>query len=87
MLTLDHTLRPVPRLARLEANTVESGCSGVAGAFRYEVAMAIGGPSLLRAVDRNAFIAASRLRYRRRIADGPGRRARHTADMLEQAPP
>ena len=87
MLTLDHTLRPVPWLARFEANTFESGCSGVAGAFRYEAAMATAGSSLLRPMDRNTFIAPGRPGYCRRIADGPGRQVRHAADMLEQAPP
>lgn len=84
MLAVDHTLRPV---FRLEVNTVESGCGGVAGAFRYEVAMAIGGPSLLRAVNRNAFIAPGRTGCGRRISDGWDRQARYPVDMLEQALP
>ena len=84
MLALDHTLRPAPRL---EADTVESGCSGVAGAFGYEAAMAIGWLSLLRAVDRNAFIAPGRLDCCCRIAAGPGRQARHAADAPERALP
>ena len=84
MLALDHTLRPVPRL---EVNTVESGCSGVAGAFRYEAAMATGGPNLPQAVNRNAFIAPGKTDCRHRIVDRPDRQARHAADVLEQALP
>ena len=46
MLALDRTLRPV---LRLEVGTVEPGCRGVAGAFRWEpandeIAMATGAP-------------------------------------------
>lgn len=87
MLALEHTLRPV---SRLEVNTVESGYGGVAGAFRYEAAMATGGISLLptvRAVDRSAFTAPVKTGCYRRIADGPDRQARRVADMLERALP
>ena len=39
MLALERGLRPAPRL---EIDTVESSRCGVAGAFRYEAAMATG---------------------------------------------
>ena len=87
MLALDHTLRPVPRLARLETNTVGSGCGGVADAFGYEAAMAIGGLNLLRAVDRNAFTARGGTGRCHLHAGEPDRQAWHAADMLEQALP
>lgn len=74
-------------LIQLEVNTVESGCGGEAVAFRYEVAMAIGGPSLLQAVNRNAFIAPGGTGCGRRISDGSDRQARYPVDMLEQALP
>ena len=56
MLALERRLRPV---SQLEVDTVESGCYGVAGAFRYwaakdETAMATGGlnlPPTVRAAD------------------------------------
>ena len=57
------------------------------GAFRYEAAMATGGPNLLQAVNRNAFIAPGMTGCRRRIVDRPDRQARHAADVLEQALP
>ena len=88
MLALEHSLRRMPQL---EVNTVESGCGGMAGAFRYEAAMAVGGLSLVpavravRAADRNAFIVPNRTSSCRRIADGPGRRTWYAADVLEQA--
>ena len=52
MLALERRLRPV---SRLEVDTVELGCYGVAGAFRYqaangETAMATGGPDFAPAV-------------------------------------
>ena len=48
MLTFTRTLRPVPQL---EVDSVESSCRGVAGAFRYEAAMATGGPDFLMTAD------------------------------------
>lgn len=57
------------------------------GAFRYEAAMATGGPNLLQAVTRNAFIAPGMTGCRHRIVDRPDRQARHAADVLEQALP
>lgn len=52
MLTLERTLRPAPRL---EADTAESSCRGMAGAFRHEAAndetaMGTGGLNLPPAV-------------------------------------
>ncbi len=87
MLAAEHTLRRVPQL---EVNTVESGCGGATGAFRYEAAMAIGGLNLrpaVRAADRNASVFPDRTSNCRRIADGPGRQKWHAADVLEQALP
>ena len=83
MLAPEHTLR---RMSQLEVNTVESGCGGKAGAFRYEAAMATGGLNL-RPADRSAFIVPDRTSCYRRIADGPGRQTWRAADMLEQAFP
>ena len=83
MLALEHTLR---RMSQLEVNTVESGCGGKAGAFRYEAAMATGGLNLLPA-DRSAFIVPDRTSCRQQIADGPDPQTWHAADVLEQALP
>lgn len=63
MLAFERGLRPAPRL---EADTVESSCRGVAGAFRYEAAngettMATGGPHFppaARTADPNGFVVA-----------------------------
>lgn len=87
MLAPEPTLRPVPQL---EVDTVESSCRGMAGGFRYEEAMATGGPNLppaVQAADRNALIVAGGTRCRHRIADESTRRARHAVIVLEQALP
>jgi Fe-S oxidoreductase len=77
----------------LEAETVESSCCGMAGAFGYgadthAVSMAMGELSLLPAVRRAApdtTIAADGFSCRHQIRDGAGREARHVARILREA--
>ena len=87
MLAPEHTLT---RVLQLDVNTVESGCGGATGTFRYEAAMAISGLNLLPAVwaaGRNAFIVPDRTSSCRRIVDGSDRQTWYAADVLEQALP
>ena len=92
MPALERTLRLVPGL---EVETVASSCCGMAGAFGYEAAnyetsMAMGELDLLpavRAADRDTIIVAGGTSCRHQIADGTDRRARHVANVLEQALP
>ena len=92
MPALESTLRLVPGL---DVVTVASSCCGMAGAFGYEAAsydtsMAMGELNLLpavRATDRDTIIVAGGTSCRHQIADGTGRRARHVANVLEQALP
>jgi Fe-S oxidoreductase len=77
----------------LEAETVESSCCGMAGAFGYgadthAVSLAMGELSLLPAVRRAAAdttIAADGFSCRHQIRDGTGREALHVARILRQA--
>lgn len=71
-------------------SAIASGCCGMAGAFgyqkeHYQVSMKVAELSLLPAI-RDAspedIVAASGTSCRHQIADGSGRRARHTAEIL-----
>ena len=92
MPALERTLRLVPEL---EVETIASSCCGMAGAFgyesaSYEISMAMGELDLLpavRAAARDTIIVAGGTSCRHQIADGTGRRARHVANVLEQALP
>ena len=84
MLALDHTLRPVPRL---EVNTVESGCNGVAGRLPVRGSDGDRWAKSPAGSELEAFIAPGMTGCRHRIVDRPDRQARHAADVLEQALP
>jgi FAD/FMN-containing dehydrogenase/Fe-S oxidoreductase len=79
--------------AGLEAAPTNAGCCGMAGSFgyeageRYEVSMAIGERVLLPAVRGSAqdtIVVADGFSCRTQIAAGTGRRALHTAEVLQQ---
>ncbi|MEZ5318272.1 MAG: 4Fe-4S dicluster domain-containing protein [Vicinamibacterales bacterium] len=71
----------------------ESGCCGMAGAFgferdHYDVSMAIGERALLPAVRRAAadrIVMADGFSCREQIAQATGRRAKHLAEVLDDA--
>jgi Fe-S oxidoreductase len=78
--------------AGLDATVLNSGCCGLAGSFgyeageRYEVSMAIGERVLLPAVrqaDADTLLVADGFSCRTQIAAGTGRRALHTAEVLQ----
>ncbi len=80
--------------AGLEATLLNAGCCGLAGSFgyeageRYEVSMRIGERVLLpavRAAERDALLVADGFSCRTQIAAGTGRRALHTAEVLQLA--
>jgi Fe-S oxidoreductase len=80
-------LRLVPRL---EVETIESSCCGMAGSFGYhaetiDVSLAMGELSLLPAVRKapaDAIIVADGTSCRHQIKDGTGRDAVHVARVL-----
>ena len=77
----------------LRAETIQSSCCGMAGAFGYraetiEVSRAMGELSLLpavRAAAPDALIVANGTSCRHQIADGAGRQALHIAEVLDRA--
>ncbi|MEM9249706.1 MAG: FAD-linked oxidase C-terminal domain-containing protein [Pseudomonadota bacterium] len=77
----------------LDADTIESSCCGMAGAFGYDaetidISMAMGELSLLPAVrraEKDAMIVANGTSCRHQIADGTGRSALHLAQVLDRA--
>jgi len=78
--------------AGLDASTTNAGCCGMAGSFgyeageRYEVSMAIGERVLLPAVRQAApdtILVADGFSCRSQIEAGTGRRALHTAEVLQ----
>ncbi len=78
----------------LDAQLLDSGCCGLAGSFGYEggdayrVSMKAGERTLLpavRAADSDTLIVADGFSCRTQIAHGTGRRALHTAQVLQQA--
>ena len=78
--------------AGLDASTTNAGCCGMAGSFgyeageRYEVSMAIGERVLLPAVREagpDTILVADGFSCRTQIAAGTGRRALHTAEVLQ----
>jgi Fe-S oxidoreductase len=80
-------------LARLGApfEVPDSGCCGLAGSFgyeadKYDLSMACGERALfpaIRAADATALVVADGFSCRSQIAHGTGRRAIHTAQLLE----
>ncbi len=87
---VETALRLVPGL---EVETVETSCCGMAGAFGYEAAnygisMKMGEAALLpaaRAAPCDTLIVAGGTSCRHQIMDGAGRKAVHTARVLESA--
>jgi FAD/FMN-containing dehydrogenase/Fe-S oxidoreductase len=91
------SIDPVVRALGLPRNytvaTIPSGCCGMAGAFgyekqHYELSMRVAEQVLLpvvRAAGADDIIAASGTSCRHQIADGTGRRAKHTAEILWEA--
>jgi Fe-S oxidoreductase len=77
----------------LEFEILDSGCCGLAGSFGYEadhydISMQIGERALLpavRAVDPDTLVVADGFSCRQQIAHATGRRALHTAEVLQQA--
>jgi Fe-S oxidoreductase len=78
--------------AGVEAQLTNAGCCGMAGSFgyeageRYDVSMAIGERVLLPAVrdtDRETIVVADGFSCRTQIEAGTGRRALHTAEVLQ----
>jgi Fe-S oxidoreductase len=90
MGSVEAALKRVPELT---AETVESSCCGMAGAFGYgadthPVSLAMGELTLLPAVRRAppaTLIAADGFSCRHQIEDGTGRQPRHVARILQQA--
>ena len=88
--------RPVVEVLKLvpglEVEAVESSCCGMAGAFgygadTYDVSIAMGELSLLRAVrkaDPDNLIVADGTSCRHQIVDGTARTALHVARVLER---
>ncbi|MDQ2080542.1 FAD-linked oxidase C-terminal domain-containing protein [Xanthobacteraceae bacterium Astr-EGSB] len=91
------SIDPVVRTLGLPRNytvtAIPSGCCGMAGAFGYEkhhydLSMKVAEQVLLpavRAAGPDDIVAASGTSCRHQIADGTGRRARHTAEILWEA--
>ncbi|MEM1428508.1 MAG: FAD-linked oxidase C-terminal domain-containing protein [Pseudomonadota bacterium] len=77
----------------LDAETIDSSCCGMAGAFGYDaetidVSLAMGELSLLpavRAAAGDALIVANGTSCRHQIADGTGREALHLAQVLDRS--
>jgi FAD/FMN-containing dehydrogenase/Fe-S oxidoreductase len=82
-------------IPRLEVQTIDSGCCGMAGAFgfeaeHYDVSMKMGELGLLpavRAAPPDALIVADGTSCRHQIHDGTGRQALHVARVLQSALP
>ncbi|MBC8337842.1 MAG: FAD-binding protein [Rhodospirillales bacterium] len=87
---LEKTLALVPGL---EAETIPSGCCGMAGAFgydaaNYDISMTMAEADLLPAVrngDEAGTIVACGTSCRHQIEDGTGREAIHIARLIERA--
>jgi Fe-S oxidoreductase len=78
--------------AGVEAEMTKAGCCGMAGSFgygageQYEVSMRIGEQFLLpqvRSADAETLLVADGFSCRTQIAAGTGRRALHTAEVLQ----
>jgi FAD/FMN-containing dehydrogenase/Fe-S oxidoreductase len=88
--------RDLLRRAGLDATLTNAGCCGMAGSFgyeageRYEMSMQIGERVLLpavRAADEDTILVADGFSCRTQIAAGAGRRALHTAEVLQRGLP
>jgi Fe-S oxidoreductase len=88
-----HGERDLLARAGLDATLLNAGCCGMAGSFgyeageRYEVSMAIGERVLLPAVrsaDEDTILVADGFSCRSQITAGTGRRALHTAEVLQR---
>jgi Fe-S oxidoreductase len=90
MGSVEAALRLIPKL---QVETVESSCCGMAGSFGYhadtiDVSLAMGELSLLPAVRKapaDALIVADGTSCRHQIHDGTGRDAAHVACVLAMA--
>jgi len=78
--------------AGLDVKLTDAGCCGMAGSFgylegeQYEVSMRVGERVLLpmvRAADADTFVVADGFSCRNQIAAGTGRRALHSAEVLQ----
>jgi len=85
--------RDLLRRAGLDATLTNAGCCGMAGSFgyeageRYEMSMQIGERVLLpavRAAEEDTILVADGFSCRTQIAAGAGRRALHTAEVLQR---
>jgi FAD/FMN-containing dehydrogenase/Fe-S oxidoreductase len=89
----DVTARLLNRIPGFDAELIESGCCGMAGAFgyheeHYEVSMAIGELDVLPAVREagpDVAIVAAGTSCRAQITDGTGREAKHPAEIIRDA--
>ena len=89
----DVTARLLNRIPGFDAELIESGCCGMAGAFgyheeHYEVSMAIGELDVLPAVRQagpDVAIVAAGTSCRAQITDGTGREAKHPAEIIRDA--
>lgn len=90
MPAVERVLRLVPKL---EVETIQASCCGMAGSFgyesnHYEVSMKMAEASLLpavRAADADTLIVADGVSCRHQIADGAQRNAMHVARVLQRA--
>ncbi len=84
---IETVLRFIPRL---EVETINSSCCGMAGSFGYQsetidASLAMAELSLLpavRAADRTTMIVADGTSCRHQVADGTGRKPLHVAEVL-----
>ncbi len=90
---LEKTVNLVPEL---EAETIQSGCCGMAGAFgydtdNYDISMTMAEADLLPAVrdagtnGDNVLIVAGGTSCRHQIMDGADKQAIHVARLIERA--
>jgi FAD/FMN-containing dehydrogenase/Fe-S oxidoreductase len=91
--TTEATVRLLNRIPGLEAEVIEAGCCGMAGAFgyhaeHYDISMEIGELDVLpavRATDSAVTIVAPGTSCRAQIHDGADRTAMHPAEVLRSA--
>ncbi|MBL4691621.1 MAG: hypothetical protein JKY68_09225, partial [Rhodospirillales bacterium] len=90
--TMGDLVRTVNLVPGLDAETIPSGCCGMAGAFGYdadnfEISMTMAEADLLPAVRDcgDALIIAGGTSCRHQIMDGAGKQAIHIARLIESA--